>query len=123
MDLANDNKADYFISIHADGVAGYKASGSHVIYPNVGNDEVIRLSKELAVDIFSSYDIVEVEKNSPKQDIRGLQVLGKSNKTKRKVLIELGFVTSPKDAKLLFTKIDEISVQIRDGLLKNLKKF
>jgi N-acetylmuramoyl-L-alanine amidase len=52
-----------------------------------------------------------------------LQVLRSSNKTKRKVLVELGFITSPKDAKALFSNIDLIAQQLYEGLLKNIKKF
>jgi N-acetylmuramoyl-L-alanine amidase len=106
IDLANKNNADYFISIHADGALNYSASGSHVIYPNISDSEIVALSKELAVDIFSYYNVVPVESSSPKKDVRNLQVLRTSNKTKRKVLVELGFITSPKDAKALFSNID-----------------
>lgn len=119
IDLAINNKADYFISVHADGATGYSSTGSHVIYPSTDNTECI----ELARDIFSSYNVVEVESTSPKSDIRGLQVLSqKSNTTKRKVLIELGFVTTPKDAKALFTNINLIAQQIHDGLVININK-
>ncbi|OCG46046.1 hypothetical protein A9G35_05990 [Gilliamella sp. Choc5-1] len=55
--------------------------------------------------------------------VRNLQVLRASNKTKRKVLVELGFITSPKDAKALFSNIDLIARQLYEGLLKNIKKF
>lgn len=67
--------------------------------------------------------MVPVEPSSPKKDVRGLQVLRNSNKTKRKVLIELGFISSPKDAKALFSNIDLIAHQLYKGLLKNLKKY
>ncbi|KQO22474.1 hypothetical protein ASF10_08845 [Flavobacterium sp. Leaf82] len=119
IDLAIENKADYFISIHADGATGYTSSGSHVIYPSSDNSECI----ELATDIFSSYNIVEVESTSPKSDVRGLQVLSqKSNTIKRKVLVELGFVTTPKDSKALFMNINQIAQQLYDGLVKNINK-
>jgi len=123
--IANDNNADYFISIHADGVAGYTATGSHVIYPssNVADKETVEKSKELGDYILKYYDVVKVESNSPKQDVRGLQVLGNSNKTKRKVLIELGFVTSPKDAKALFENEDKIAEQIKKGLMEHINQI
>ena len=123
IDLANKNNADYFISIHADGSTKYSDSGAHVIYPNTTDSKVVALSKELAKDIFSYYTVVPVEPSSPKKDVRNLQVLRNSNKTNRKVLIELGFVTSPKDAKALFSNIDLIAQQLYKGLLKNLKKY
>jgi N-acetylmuramoyl-L-alanine amidase len=119
IDLAKNNKADYFISIHADGVNGYTSTGSHVIYPSSDNAECI----ELASDIFSSYNVVAVEAESPKIDIRGLQVLSqKENTTKRKVLVELGFVTTPKDAKSLFLNTDLIARQLSQGLEVNINK-
>ena len=121
--LANKNNADYFISIHADGSENYSDSGAHVIYPNTTDSKVVALSKELAEDIFSYYTVVPVEPSSPKKDVRGLQVLRNSNKTNRRVLIELGFITSPKDAKALFSNIDLIAQQLYKGLLKNLKKY
>lgn len=119
IDFAIENKADYFISIHADGANGYSFTGSHVIYPSTDNAECI----ELATDIFSFYDVVPVESTSPKSDVRGLQVLSqKSNTIKRKVLVELGFITTPKDSKALFTNINKIAQQLYDGLLKNINK-
>lgn len=122
ISLANDNKADYFISIHADGAAGNTTTGSHVIYPSSSDATLTTNTSELATDIFSSYNVVTVESNSPKKDNRGLQVLGTSNKTKRKVLVELGFVTSPKDAKALYSNIDNIATQLKNGLVININK-
>lgn len=119
IDLAKNNKAEYFISIHADGANGYTSTGSHVIYPDSDNTECI----ELAKDIFTTYNVVPVESNSPKIDVRGLQVLSQiQNTTKRKILVELGFVTSPKDSKALFSGIETIAKQLYDGLIININK-
>ncbi|WP_141672977.1 N-acetylmuramoyl-L-alanine amidase family protein, partial [Gilliamella sp. wkB18] len=119
--LANDNNADYFISIHADGTVGYTASGAHAIYSSKNqSQEVTTFSKELAEDILNYYNVVPVTKSPRKRE--DLQVLRSSNKTKRKVLVELGFITSPKDAKALFSNIDLIAQQLYEGLLKNIKK-
>lgn len=122
ISLANDNKADYFISVHADGVDGNTSTGSHVIYPSTTDATLSSDCSELATDLFSSYNIVAVESTSPKKDVRGLQVLGTSNKTQRKVLAELGFVTTPKDAKALYSNIDNIATQMKNGLVVNIKK-
>lgn len=67
------------------------------------------------------YNVVKVESNSPKKDIRGLRVLRTTNKTKRKTLVELGFVTSPSDAKKMFSNIDLIAKQLVKGLIENIK--
>lgn len=49
--------------------------------------------------------------------VRGSKVLSQiQNTTKRKILVELGFVTSPKDSKKIFSGIDTIAKQLYDGL-------
>ena len=78
-------------------------------------------SKKLAEDIYKYYDVIEKEINSPKEDTRGLQVLSPSNKTKRKVLVELGFLTNPREAKSLFSNIDKIADQLAKGLIYNIE--
>ena len=91
-DIANNNKADYFISIHADGLTNF-TSGAHVIY-NEGDKKGL----ELANDIFSCYTVVNIGKKHP--DARNnVGVLEVKNQTKYKVLIEFGYITPPKDAK------------------------
>lgn len=124
VELANKCNADYFISIHADGTVGYTASGAHVIYPKTQNQEVTTLSKELAKDILNYYKVVPVQLDSPKEDIRNLRVIRDDlNQTKRKILVELGFISSPKDAKALFSNIDLIAQQLYKGLMKNIQKY
>lgn len=126
VNVANNNNADYFVSIHADGVNGYTASGSHVIYPSGAygtSVDAVNSSKELAVDILSCYDIVKVVAASPKIDKDNLVVLRGTNKTTRKVLVELGFLTTPKDAIALFSNIDQIAQQLYEGLLININKY
>lgn len=121
IDLANNKQAHYFISVHADGADNETSSGAHVIYPKTTDNKVSTDSKQLAVDIFKFYNVVQVESNSPKEDVRGLQVLGSTNKTNRKVLVELGFVTTPRDAKAMFSNIDKIAEQLHQGLVFNIK--
>ena len=67
--------------------------------------------------------MVPIQADSPKHDERRLDVLKDINKAKRKVIVELGFVSSPKDAKALFSNIDLIAHQLYKGLLKNFKKY
>ncbi len=116
--IANNKKADYFISIHGDGLATF-SSGSHAIYSKIHD---ITEGKEIAEDIMSHYDIVEVEANSPKQDSRNLYVFKAVNKTKRTTLVEIGFVTTPKDAKKMFANQTKIAEQLVQGLEDNIKK-
>lgn len=116
MDFASEHNADYFISIHADGVEKAYPSGAHTIYKD---DE----SKGLAEDIMRHYTIVPVESNSPKADVRGLDVLNPSkNKTERKVLVELGFITTPMDANALFLNEQLAADQLKQGIVENILK-
>lgn len=117
IDMANEKKADYFISLHADGANKF-AKGAHAIHSSTDN---IEESKELSTDIMKYYNVVELH-NSPKKDIRGLRVLRTSNKAIRKTLIELGFVTTPKEAKAMFSNINLIGSQLAKGLIENIDK-
>lgn len=121
--IANNANAQLYISLHADGADGYTSSGAHVIYPKSSDKNVKEESIQLGKDIFRFYNVVQVEKDSPKEDVRGLQVLGATNKTKRKVLVELGFLTTPRDAKALFTNIDRITEQLYQGINFHLKNY
>lgn len=122
IDLANLNNVDYFISIHADGSDDIKSTGAHVVYPKTTDMTISEYCKSLSTDIFQKYNVINVEKASPKEDTRGLQVLSSSNLTKRKVLVELGFVTNPKDASLMFSNIDRIALQLFEGITINVNK-
>lgn len=116
--LANDNNADYYVSVHADGVNDYTSTGSHVIKPAAADADCTTF----ATDILGTYNVVPVDDASPKADVRGLQILSGSNKTKRKALVELGFVTTPKDARALFGNVNTIAQQLHDGLVVNINK-
>lgn len=121
--FGNNKKADYFISIHADGDYNPAKSGSHVIYREKKSDlEYNKIAKEFAVDVFSKYTVT-AKHNSPKKDIRGLQVLSpSSNKAKRKVLIELGYMTNTNDYNSMTGNIDKIANEIFEGLKMNIDK-
>ncbi|MCX8744109.1 N-acetylmuramoyl-L-alanine amidase [Snodgrassella sp. B3882] len=58
-DIANNNKADYFIFIHADGLTNF-TSGAHVIY-----NEEDKKGLELVNNIFSCYTVVNIGKKHP----------------------------------------------------------
>ena len=116
--IANNKKADYFISIHADGEISFK-TGAHAIYSAVQN---LTEGSEIATDMMKYYTVVEVEKNSPKKDVRNLYVFKPVNKTLRNTLVEVGFVTTPKEAKILFANRKLIAEQLAKGLLENINK-
>lgn len=109
--MASTLKADYFISIHCDGWTDF-SKGAHTIY----NDET---SKQLAIDLLDNYDTTNILPKSPHKR-SDLGVLGSSNKSKKKVLIELGYLTSPIDAKNIVTNKNKIATLLVNGLTKNI---
>jgi N-acetylmuramoyl-L-alanine amidase len=117
VDIANNNKADYFISIHADGVDGF-STGAHAMYSSIHD---IKEGKELASDMLKYYTVVKVV-NSPRKDERNLYIFKNDNKTKRITIVEVGFLSNPKEAKILFSNINLIAIQLIQGLEKNIKK-
>lgn len=114
--IANDNEADYFISIHADGLNDF-TSGCNAIY--FKGDEI---SKELAQDVFSNYTVIQKSKKHP-EERNDIRVIGEKNYTKRKVLIELGFITNPNDANKIYNNKVLIAEQLVQGLEVNINKY
>lgn len=114
VNMANEAKADYFISIHADGDNSF-VHGAHAIYSSSDG-------KELASDIMKYYTVVGVLNTSPKKDVRNLYIFKAANKTKRITLVELGFITNPKEAKKLFNNIKLIANQLIKGLEENINR-
>jgi len=121
--ITNNNEADYFISLHADGdeSMGF-ASGGHVVY-NVDDQD----GAELAADLFSNYTILDIntttrEHPAPRNNVG---VVGDKNKATRKALIEFGFMTSPKDARAMFTDLsrEQMADQIISGLELNINRY
>ncbi len=111
---ANKINADYYISIHADGDdVKISTSGAHTIYASINHT---KLSKKLASDILKYYSVIPILTESPKKDIRNLAVFKPYHKTKRVTLIEMGYVTNPKEAKKLFSNSKKIGKEIARGL-------
>jgi len=116
---SNTEKADYFISVHADGSTKYSTSGAHAIYSAAANTSE---GKELSADIMKHYSVVHVESASPKKDVRGLGIFRSKHKAKYVTLVEMGFITNPKEAKAMFDNTKKIGDQLGKGLLENIKK-
>jgi N-acetylmuramoyl-L-alanine amidase len=118
--MANDNKADYFISLHADGAAASQdidtTRGAHVVYNNGDN-----IGKSFAKDLFKYYTVIpKVSKHpSPRTDVG---VVGNSNKTKYKALIEFGFMAQPKDSHIMHTQQPLIARQIVKALIEHINQ-
>lgn len=111
--MASSLKADYFISIHCDAADNF-AKGAHTIY----TDDT---SKQLAINLVSSYDITTISSKSPDKRT-DLGVLKSSNSSKKKVLIEIGFLTNPLDAKNIINNKDKIATQLVKGLIKDINE-
>lgn len=106
---------DYFISIHADGLTNF-TSDAHVIYYEGDKKRL-----ELANDIFSCYTVVNIGKKHP--DARNnVGVREGKSQSKYKVLIELGYITHPKDAKSIYDNMNSIAEQLAQGLEININK-
>lgn len=131
--VANNNNADYFISIHCDGQGSFLLSGSFVLIPrNVDSNtqnEDINKSRQFGTDIMKFYNVVKPHytdaKPGPVVQLNDEKsVLNSSNNTQRRILIELGRMTNPNDIlKLYGTGIQEnIAEQIKLGIIYNLKE-
>jgi len=118
--FASDNKADYFLSIHADGLSDYRKKGSHVIYRPSGDSEYDKNQKEFATDVFSKYTVV---KSKGVKSRTNLAVLSPSqNKTPRKALVEIGYVSNEDEYNVLISEYKKIAEQLKDGFLVNIDK-
>jgi N-acetylmuramoyl-L-alanine amidase len=116
-DIANNNKADYFISLHYDGATNFNDCGSHAIY----NSKNIT-DKVFADTILKYYTVVEKMSKHPNART-DLGVLETGNKTKYKTLIELGFISSLKDAKAMYANKNLIAQQIIQGLEEHIDRY
>ena len=75
------------------------------------------------------YTIVPHSKKHPRKDTdQDVGLLNNTNRAKekklveRRTLVELGFITTPKDAKIMFENINKIAEQLVQGLLYNIDK-
>lgn len=110
--IALENNADLFISIHANNFPSSQPSGSQVFYKPGSS-----LSKELAKEI--KRELVNIRKNNNRSIKNGdFYVLNKTPCPA--VLIEVGFLSNPEDRKLLtdpkYQK--KIAVAIRKGVVQ-----
>ena len=112
--ISNSAKADYFISLHCDGIENLKGNYAVMCYFD-DND------KKLAEKIAKNYSQVtgKVEKRID------LTVLGNGGKNdaKYKVLVEFGFMTTPKIAKKLVNNskiiVNDLYKSLREHINEN----
>jgi N-acetylmuramoyl-L-alanine amidase len=122
INVANVNNANYFLSIHADGSLKPWISGSNSIYRLDNSAKNNNQQKEFADDCFFFYRIVKKGNTAIMRN--DLQVLSPTlNKTPRKCLVELGFVTNTMDYEDMLTGIESISNQIARGIERNICRY
>ena len=87
-EIANKVKADYFISLHCDGVENLKGDYAVFCYAD-------EKGKELANKVIKHYSLIKGTSKS-RTDLGVLK-----NSAKNKLLIEFGFMTTPSHMKIL----------------------
>lgn len=126
--VVNDNKANYFISIHCDGQASFKHTGAFVVIPrNVDSHGTktpsgIEKSRQLGLDIMNNYSVISPTSPSVIQVGEEKSVLRKEKSAERRVIIELGRMTNPHDILKLYAEgnKDLIAEQLKNGILYNI---
>ncbi len=127
-DLANKSNADVFIRIHADSSTDSSITGASTLYPSPDNPYVSQLSKkskELSTAIIDALCDKTGAKNRgaiPRDDMSGINWC-----TIPVSIIEMGFMSNPKEDKLMETTEyqKKIAHGICDGIdsyFKNLEK-
>lgn len=118
-----NSKTDYFISIHADGSNDYRKKGGHSIYREGSVKDYNERQKEFAKDVMNFYNVVTLDNDSPKNDVRKIRVLSVTeNKAVRKTLVELGYVSNPTEYNTLNSNVDTIATQLAKGIELNISK-
>jgi N-acetylmuramoyl-L-alanine amidase len=111
-DIANKNKADYFISIHCNSFKDSSAKGTET-YSYTVSTSGGKLAKSIQQAIVTNLNTVD----------RGVKtanfyVLHHTNMTA--VLVELGFITNKEDLDLILNKQNLFAISISNGILNNI---
>ncbi|MGG3127966.1 N-acetylmuramoyl-L-alanine amidase [Brevibacillus laterosporus] len=111
--LANEKKADIFISVHINSSSNSSVKGTTVIYPN---NHHIKLSREAADFVHNRVIDVLRDYKSPYEDNRNLAVLRGTKMPA--ILTETGFISNSSDLKYLKSNSgqDEIANKIYRGV-------
>ena len=110
---ANSWDADYFVSLHTNAASNKAASGSEAyVYRNRGS------AQSLAQNILAQLNISTGLRNRGVFSRPTLYVLKKTKMPA--VLVELGFITNPKDAALMRDRPDLFAEGVANGILAEL---
>lgn len=111
--MANNNKADTFVSIHINSATNKAANGVETFsYPGSKNGS--RLSKAIQDELIKA----KIFRSNRGTKTANFAVLRLTNMPS--ALTELGFIVNSGDAKLLRTKQNEMALAIAKGILKYL---
>ena len=110
-DIANEAKADIFISIHADSFTNPASRGTTCYYFAEGSPE----SKKLAEKVHAA--LIEQIK-TPSRGIKGCNFYVVRNTDMPAILVELAFISNPQEEKLLNSKegVEQAAQGIFDGI-------
>lgn len=111
--MANQWHADYFISIHCNSFSSPEAIGSEVYIIAKGGD-----AEKLAEDVLENV-VQTVHTVDRGVKVQNLYVL--RNTDMPAILVELAFISSPSDAKLLETKQEQFAEGIVNGVAQYLQ--
>ncbi|WP_088011468.1 N-acetylmuramoyl-L-alanine amidase [Gottfriedia acidiceleris] len=118
-EIANNNNADLFIRIHADGSNDHSNKGFSVLTPSINNPYIPSLYKD---SLLISQNIVEEVKKEQSTKVNGISYrddLSGFNWSKVPVtLLELGFMTNPVEDRKLSNQqyLTNLLMKIADGI-------
>lgn len=118
-EIANNNNADLFIRIHADGSNDHSNKGFSVLTPSINNPYIPSLYKD---SLLISQNIVEEVKKEQSTKVNGISYrdnLSGFNWSKVPVtLLELGFMTNPVEDRKLSDQqyLTNLLMKIADGI-------
>lgn len=113
--LANNSKADLFVSIHINSFTRATAHGVET-FSHTGSKNGAKLAKAI------QDELVKTGLFRSNRGVKTANFYVIRNTTMPAALTELGFISNKEDVKIMTTKQDELAKAIADGILKYLGK-
>jgi N-acetylmuramoyl-L-alanine amidase len=112
LDVASDNDANIYLSIHLNASENNAASGFEILYNSL-NPNNARNSLDLAEKIFENFDVLA--KRSITDTGNKFAVL-REFKGDATLIVEVGFISNKNDIETIISQMDEIGKQIASGV-------
>ena len=112
--VSNDNKCNYFVSIHCNAATNKKAQGTETFYYR-GSAKGKRLAKAINDEIVKTLET----RDRGIKDTTSLYVVKRTNAPA--VLVECAFISNLDDEKLLIDKAKIFAQAIVRGIVKGIK--